>query len=185
MLAALRRLEDKVGAVALEEALRKVASGTKGKVGEYPAYETVLNRFGSWARVLELLDLESSRPITPPGPLVWSDKEIIAALRELERVSRRRLNAEEYQMRLAQMPDLASRLPAHDTVMSRLGPWDRLRELLDGPVGRLPDGTSIHGELGLLAYDEINDRVQCHACGEWHRSLSGHVGRKHSITARE
>ena len=23
---------------------------------------------------------------------------------------------------------------------------------------------SLHGEIGVLAYDELNDRVQCHYC---------------------
>ena len=34
----------------------------------------------------------------------------------------------------------------------------------DGPV---------FGELGVLAVD--GDRVRCHACGRWYRSLAAHV----------
>ena len=36
--------------------------------------------------------------------------------------------------------------------------------------GAPPDG-HLHGELGVLAYDELEDRIQCHACGGWYQKL--------------
>lgn len=39
----------------------------------------------------------------------------------------------------------------------------------------------VFGEVGLLAYDAIEDKVQCHICGEWFQFLPGHL-RRHEIT---
>ena len=36
-----------------------------------------------------------------------------------------------------------------------------------------------YGELGVLAYDSINDKVQCHICGKWFRGLNAHVWQTH------
>lgn len=41
----------------------------------------------------------------------------------------------------------------------------------------------IHGELGSLAED--GDRLQCHLCGQWYRSLAAHVLQRHHLTAHE
>lgn len=40
-----------------------------------------------------------------------------------------------------------------------------------------------YGELGILAYDPIDDKVQCHICGHWFRSLGPHVQKAHGWTA--
>ena len=42
----------------------------------------------------------------------------------------------------------------------------------------LEDGTPYFGELGELAYDPDEDRVQCHLCGRWYRFVgSSHLRR--------
>ena len=51
---------------------------------------------------------------------------------------------------------------------------------------RLADGTPYVGELGKLAYDPDEDRVQCHLCGGWYRILGGaHLRRTHGWTLAE
>jgi Probable Zinc-ribbon domain/ROS/MUCR transcriptional regulator protein len=51
---------------------------------------------------------------------------------------------------------------------------------------RLADGTPYVGELGTLAYDPDEDRVQCHLCGGWYRILGGaHLRRSHGWTLVE
>jgi predicted nucleic acid-binding Zn-ribbon protein len=50
-------------------------------------------------------------------------------------------------------------------------------------LGRLEDGTPYFGQLGELAYDPDEDRVQCHLCGDWFRFLgSSHLRRTHGWT---
>lgn len=41
----------------------------------------------------------------------------------------------------------------------------------------------IYGDVGMLAYDPIDDKLQCHLCGKWFRSLSQHVVQKHGWSA--
>jgi hypothetical protein len=51
---------------------------------------------------------------------------------------------------------------------------------------RLADGTPYVGELGKLAYDRDEDKVQCHLCGGWYRMLgSSHLRRTHGWTLAE
>ena len=40
-----------------------------------------------------------------------------------------------------------------------------------------------YGTRGILDYDPIEDKVQCHICGEWFRGLNNHVFRTHGCTA--
>lgn len=40
-----------------------------------------------------------------------------------------------------------------------------------------------HGRHGVLADD--GERVQCHECGAWYRSLSSHLSRRHSMTTAQ
>lgn len=40
-----------------------------------------------------------------------------------------------------------------------------------------------HGQLGVLSYDAIEDKVQCHICGKWFRGLNNHVFRTHGWAA--
>jgi len=48
---------------------------------------------------------------------------------------------------------------------------------------RLEDGTPYVGELGVLAYDPVEDKVQCHLCGGWYRVIgSSHLRRGHGWT---
>ncbi|MGH2945508.1 MAG: MucR family transcriptional regulator [Solirubrobacteraceae bacterium] len=52
------------------------------------------------------------------------------------------------------------------------------------PVGRLADGTPYFAPPGELIYDPDEDRVQCHLCGAWLRSLPGrHLMGAHGWTA--
>jgi hypothetical protein len=48
--------------------------------------------------------------------------------------------------------------------------------------GRLADGTPYVGELGEVAYDSDEDRVQCHLCGRWMRIIGGTHLRSHGWT---
>jgi len=41
----------------------------------------------------------------------------------------------------------------------------------------------LYGEVGVLTYDEIEDKVQCHICGKWFRGLSAHVWQTHGWSA--
>lgn len=41
----------------------------------------------------------------------------------------------------------------------------------------------MHGKLGILAYDSIEDKVQCHICGHWFRGLNAHVRQAHRWSA--
>ena len=48
---------------------------------------------------------------------------------------------------------------------------------------RLEDGTPYVGQLGELAYDPDEDKVQCHLCGGWYRAIgSSHLRRAHGWT---
>ena len=50
-------------------------------------------------------------------------------------------------------------------------------------VSRLADGTAYFGRLGEIAYDEAEDKVQCHLCGGWFRGFGGsHLRRTHGWT---
>jgi hypothetical protein len=57
----------------------------------------------------------------------------------------------------------------------------------DNPDYKLPklgdwDG-QIYGELGVMNDD--GEKVECHACGEWHVALGSHIWSRHNLTARE
>ena len=60
-----------------------------------------------------------------------------------------------------------TRARAADEGLPGLGEWD-------GPI---------HGELGVLAVE--GDRVQCHVCGEWYKSLGHHTVLAHRVSADE
>lgn len=50
---------------------------------------------------------------------------------------------------------------------------------------RLEDGTPYVGELGELAYDPDEDKMQCHLCGGWYRVIgSSHLRRAARLDAR-
>jgi predicted transcriptional regulator len=61
----------------------------------------------------------------------------------------------------------------------------RNRELLAprhvGPVA----GDVLYGERGVLAYDELADRIQCHACGRWYQKLTSFHLKRHGLTIPE
>ncbi|MBA2552459.1 MAG: MucR family transcriptional regulator, partial [Geodermatophilaceae bacterium] len=48
----------------------------------------------------------------------------------------------------------------------------------------LPDGTGLHAPYGRLVRDPDSDRVCCHLCGRWFRSLGSHV-RRHGLSAAD
>ncbi|MBA7698540.1 hypothetical protein ES703_107218 [subsurface metagenome] len=41
----------------------------------------------------------------------------------------------------------------------------------------------IYGDVGIVAYDPIEDRLQCHLCGKWFRGLGVHVVVAHGWSA--
>jgi hypothetical protein len=51
---------------------------------------------------------------------------------------------------------------------------------------RLSDGAPFYGEMGVIAYDPDEDRVQCHLCGGWFRAIaSAHLAKAHGWTIEE
>lgn len=55
-----------------------------------------------------------------------------------------------------------------------------------GAVGRLADGTPYFAPLGEIPYDAVEDRVQCHLCGKWFRTIGGaHLIHRHGWTITE
>lgn len=44
---------------------------------------------------------------------------------------------------------------------------------------------AVYGDLGILAYDPVEDKVECHICGKWLRGLNNHVLRTHGWTVDE
>jgi len=58
----------------------------------------------------------------------------------------------------------------------------------DQPGYRLPElgeWKPIYGELGVLAVDVDDQRVQCHACGKLFQTLNSHIQRVHELTGEE
>jgi len=39
-----------------------------------------------------------------------------------------------------------------------------------------------HGYMGVIMYDDTEDKVQCHICGKWFKHLSSHVHVTHDIS---
>jgi len=39
-----------------------------------------------------------------------------------------------------------------------------------------------YGEFGVLAYDDLADRIQCHACGRWFEKLTSFHLKRHGLT---
>ena len=52
------------------------------------------------------------------------------------------------------------------------------------PPGDAEEGP-VFGRPGVLAVDELEDKVQCHRCGGWYRFLANHAWRRHGIPADE
>lgn len=42
-----------------------------------------------------------------------------------------------------------------------------------------------YGYEGVLAFDPIEDKIQCHFCGEWFITLQHHLRREHSMAVKE
>jgi rubrerythrin len=60
---------------------------------------------------------------------------------------------------------------------------DRRHDAASKALGRLRDGTPYFAPLGEIPYDPDEDRVQCHLCGEWFRTIGGaHMIRRHGWT---
>ena len=54
------------------------------------------------------------------------------------------------------------------------------------PAGHLEDGTPYFGLLGVLEFDEDQERIRCHLCGRWFRALApGHLQRAHGWDHRD
>ena len=41
-----------------------------------------------------------------------------------------------------------------------------------------------HGYQGVVMYDDVEDKVECHICGKWFESLGSHVKNTHKTDAR-
>jgi len=62
----------------------------------------------------------------------------------------------------------------------------RSRRPLSEPDGRLPDGSPLYGEIGVLAVDPENGQVQCAACGQWFNTIGGaHLTLRHGLTVEQ
>lgn len=42
--------------------------------------------------------------------------------------------------------------------------------------------SELYGTMGVLAYDPIEDKVECHICGKWFRGLNTHIRQRHNYT---
>lgn len=51
------------------------------------------------------------------------------------------------------------------------------------PLQQLPEG--YFGYAGVLLRNKLEDKLQCHICGKWRKSLSNHVNLAHKILSRE
>ena len=52
------------------------------------------------------------------------------------------------------------------------------------PAGRLPDGSEVFGQVGVLELDEFAGKVRCAACGRWFQQLGGsHLLNAHGLDA--
>lgn len=54
-------------------------------------------------------------------------------------------------------------------------------DLAKEPLMESPSG---YGYQGVVLYDDVADKVQCHECGEWFRSVSSHIS-FHGLRSRE
>ena len=50
------------------------------------------------------------------------------------------------------------------------------------PFMEVPEGV---GYLGVVNYDDVKDRVQCHICGEWVKVLGCHAKERHKMTSSD
>jgi hypothetical protein len=50
---------------------------------------------------------------------------------------------------------------------------------------RATDGTPLHYPAATVEVDEVADRVRCHLCGKFWRSLGMHAAHGHRMTALE
>jgi len=62
----------------------------------------------------------------------------------------------------------------------------RSRRPLSEPDDRLPDGSPLYGEIGVLAVDPESGQVQCAACGRWFNTIGGaHLTLRHDLTVEQ
>ena len=47
------------------------------------------------------------------------------------------------------------------------------------------DDDTLYGEIGVLAYDDVADRIQCHACGRWFHKLNSTHLTRHGLSISE
>ncbi len=139
MLEELRALQRANGGVLTRAALGKaLPAPQKGQKGIRPSASAVVARFGSWRRVCELLGQPYRTPRTAPAPGAarqWTDRAILAALRELQAEMGRPLTARYlYQLRTGRKGK-AGRVPSYKTVLDRFSSWQHVQELLE------PDGS--------------------------------------------
>jgi hypothetical protein len=46
----------------------------------------------------------------------------------------------------------------------------------------VPSGVSVYG---AIEWDEAQDKIRCHECGEWYKDLASHVNQGHTLDTRE
>ena len=60
------------------------------------------------------------------------------------------------------------------------------RRALSSPASRLPDGSPLYGEIGVLAVDPETGQVQCAVCGRWFGTIGGaHLTQRHGLTVEQ
>jgi predicted transcriptional regulator len=226
MLTALRDLQAERGGVLTCADL----AGTCPPGGpRRPGLSAVVQRFGSWQQVCELLG-QPYRPKRVVGeqlgvPRRWSDEAIIRQLRVLQERCGGVLTAADLERHADGHKGKPGEFPSAATVYQRIGPWPRVCVVLGQPVppprrasppptgdpvaaaepeapraerARLSRRRSpvhapeavvgadrVFGEVGVLAYDEVEERIQCHTCGGfYHKLTDGHV-RRHGLSVPE
>ena len=49
----------------------------------------------------------------------------------------------------------------------------------------MSDSPEVHGQIGVLAYDEAGDLLQCHVCGHWFENLGQHARLAHGVSSAD
>jgi predicted transcriptional regulator len=86
------------------------------------------------------------------------------------------LTVSAYKQRYGLSPDTPLESP-HTSTLRR----QRTVEGYERNQQPLADDT-LHGEIGVLAYDALADRIQCHGCGRWFQKLTSFHLQKHGLS---
>lgn len=47
------------------------------------------------------------------------------------------------------------------------------------------EAPAAHGFLGVIMYDDKEDKVQCHICGKWMEHVGGHINKAHGVSGED